>query len=142
MLATAEWFGNEATVEMDHSGPLLGLAAGCERLLRLHLISIGHPPGPKTTFGNLLHFFEDACLNKYDGRPLRSALVKLGINLPELKKLVSTLFKLNARYRIPAAHADVLEENRYLEGRAALLVGAEGAVTRIVTVLAIGSSEP
>jgi hypothetical protein len=137
MLATAEWFGNEATTKMDHSGPLLGIAAGCERLLRLYLKKIGHPPAARTTFGGMLHSFEDACLNRFEGRPLRAALTKRGIDLNVLKTLISTLFKLNDRYRIPAAHADVLEETEYLQGRAAFLNGPDAALPRIVKVLDI-----
>jgi hypothetical protein len=135
MLATAEWFGIEATAEMDHSGPLLGLTAGCERVLRVYLDDLNVAIPPRLTFGQMLHVFEDACLNRYEGRALRAALLSRRIDLSQLRKLVSVLFKLNHRYRIPAAHADVLEEFEYYEGRAAFLVGPDAALARMVKIL-------
>lgn len=135
MLATAEWFGAEATADMDHSGPLLGLAAGCERILRQFVAGLGLTLVQRTTFGQMLHQFEDACLGRYNGRPLRQALTSRGVDLDQLRPLISDLFKLNARYRIPAAHADVLEEARYLEGRAEILIGPKAALPSIVRVL-------
>ncbi|KUH94672.1 hypothetical protein AU189_17755 [Mycolicibacterium acapulense] len=141
MLATAEWFGSEATSEMDHSGPLLGLTAGCERVLRVYLDSLGVAVPPKLTFGQMLRFFEDACLDRYDGRALRAALLDRGVDLKALRQLVSRLFKLNHRYRIPAAHADVLEEFEYHEGRAALLLGRDAALARMVKILGLEPAE-
>jgi hypothetical protein len=64
MLATAEHFGSEASADMDHSGPLLGLAAASERLLRAFVVRLNAPlPGP-LTFGRMLKFLHEAATNR------------------------------------------------------------------------------
>ncbi len=137
MLATAEFFGGGVTPAMDHSGPLLGLAAGCERLIRSYILGLAVPISGTLTFGRLLRIADDACQNVAGNpsQPLRSALQQRGVNLADLHDLITDLFQLNSDYRIPAAHADVLEEAQWFAGRAAILLGVDAALARIVTVL-------
>lgn len=139
MLATAEFFGGGVTPAMDHSGPLLGLAAGCERLIRTYVSALGVAVPGALTFGRLLRVADDACQNVAGSpaQPLRSALQQRGVNLEELHDLITDLFQINSDYRIPAAHADVLEEAQWFAGRAAILLGPSAALARIVSVLAL-----
>jgi hypothetical protein len=141
MLATAEFFGGGVTPAMDHSGPLLGLAAGCERLIRSYVTSLAVPIPGALTFGRLLRFADDACQNVPGdpAQPLRAALQRNGVNVADLHDLITDLFRLNSDYRIPAAHADVLEEAQWFAGRAAILLGGNAALTRMVNVLGLGA---
>lgn len=139
MLATAEHFGGGVTPDMDHSGPLLGLAAGCERLLRRYLTGLGVALPAKLTFGQLLRVADDACTNRSGNpsQPLRVALVGGGVDLNDFHALIGDLFSLNTDYRIPAAHADVLEEAQWFAGRGVILLGGKAALPRIVAVLGL-----
>lgn len=139
MLATAEFFGGGATPDMDHSGPLLGLAAACERLIRTYVTGLGVPRPGVLTFGHLLRVADDACQNKPEkpAQILYAALKQRGVELTDLHDLITDLFKLNTNFRIPAAHADVLEESQWIAGRAAILLGDTAALVRIVNVLGL-----
>jgi hypothetical protein len=139
MLATAEFFGGGTTPAMDHSGPLLGLAAGCERLIREYITDLSVPASGALTFGRLLRLADDACQNVSGGpaQQIRVALLQRGVNTADLHNLVTDLFQLNADFRIPAAHADVLEEAQWFAGRAAILLGTNAALIRIVDVLGL-----
>lgn len=137
MLATAEFFGGGVTPAMDHSGPLLGLAAGCERLIRTYITGLAVQIPGTLTFGRLLRVADDACQNVpgNTAQQLRLALQQDGVNVTDLHNLMTDLFQLNSDYRIPAAHADVLEEAQWFAGRAAILLGSNAALARIVDVL-------
>lgn len=139
MLATAEHFGNGVTPDMDHSGPLLGLAAACERLLGNYLSALEVSLPPKLTFGRLLQLADNACTDQPgpQSQALRSALSSNGVDLDDLHHLVAEMYTLNSTYRIPAAHTDVLEEHQWFDGRAAILLGSEAALPRIVRVLGL-----
>lgn len=139
MLATAEHFGGSVTPDMDHSGPMLGLAAACERIIRLYVLGLGVSVPSKLTFGQLLRIADDAASSEPGGPhdQMRSALEARGVSLPDLHGLTTDLFRLNEEYRIPAAHADVLEEGDWFSGRAAILVGADAALPRVVKVLGV-----
>jgi hypothetical protein len=139
MLATAEHFGGGVTPDMDHSGPLLGLAAGCERLLRVFMRGLGVSLPEKLTLGQMLRVADDACQGDQSATStaVRAALVDRGIDLAGLHDLIVDLFVLNADFRIPAAHADVLEEDQWFRGRAAILLGSDAALPRVVRVLGL-----
>ena len=137
MLATAEHFGGEASADMDHSGPLLGLAAACERLLRAFVVGLNAPLPGALTFGRLLKFLREAATNRPGplSQQLGAVLDQTTVNQQDLVALIDDLFSLNILYRIPAAHADVVEEHLWIAGRAAIIVGPEAALARIVNVL-------
>ena len=67
---------------------------------------------------------------------LGAALDMTSCTTDEFVDLVDDLFDLNQRYRIPAAHADVVEEDTWLAGRSVILVGQTAAVARIARCLA------
>lgn len=139
MLATSEHFGGEASPAMDHSGPLLGLAAACERLIRTFVVSLNCPlPGP-LTFGRLLKFLREAATTRPDAasQQLGAALDGTSVSQSGLVELIDELFTLNSAYRIPAAHAEVVEEQQWISGRAAIIVGPDAALARIVRTLAL-----
>lgn len=137
ILATAEHFGGEASLGMDHSGPLLGLASACERVLRLFVEGIGVPGLGSLTFGRMLRLLRDAATARPS--PLAQAvgeeLDKRPVAKADLVPLIDDLFELNRDYRIPAAHADVVEEEQWLAGRASMVVGDDAALPRLVRVL-------
>mgnify|MGYP003381997389 CR=1 FL=1 len=134
MLATAEHFGGEALPAMDHSGPLLGLAAACERMVR-EFVQMLDPAAQKSlTFGQLLRLVRDAASgDTYQAAArLRSALAGSAVDTAALVGMVDDLQILNSTYRIPAAHADVVAEHLWISGRAAILVGPHAALPRIL----------
>ena len=142
MLATAEHFGQIATAEMDHSGPILGLAASCERVLRSYVDRNKIIVDDRTTLGNLLHHFKEACnfASTPEGSQLREIFKRDAIDIDNMRKLVHELFNLNKTYRIPAAHAEVLEENAWMHGRATVLLGPDALLPRIVKTLQLPST--
>ncbi|MCL5947620.1 MAG: hypothetical protein M1420_00420, partial [Actinobacteria bacterium] len=137
MLATAEHFGGEASADMDHSGPLLGLAAACERLLRAFVVGLNPLMPGAMTFGRLLKLLKEAATSRPGplSRQLGDALDETTVRQADLVALIDDLFSLNMLYRIPAAHADVVEEQLWIAGRAAIIVGPVAALARIVNVL-------
>lgn len=139
MLATAEHFGLESSAAMDHSGPLLGLTAACERIIRAFVIGLNVPLPGALTLGRLLNLLREAATNRPDppSRQLGLALDQTSISPSELVALIDDLFRVNKQYRIPAAHTDVVEEGLWIAGRAAIIVGPDAALARIVDILGV-----
>ena len=137
MLATAEHFGSKATAAMDHSGPMLGLAAACERLLRNFVQTTEHDISTVRTFGRLLLELQSASLPTAPPSvsKLQTVLRDKSVDLPSLRALIDDLFALNSNFRIPAAHAELVEEEQWIRGRARVLLGESAALVRIVNIL-------
>lgn len=138
MLATAEHFGSKASADMDHSGPTLGLAAACERLLR-DVAHTSNMPASTATFGRLIQRLRSASLPTTlpADSELRAALMARAVNLEDALSLAEDLFALNHDFRIPAAHSDIVEEGQWIEARARILLGQGAALVKIVDVLVI-----
>jgi hypothetical protein len=140
MVVSAEYFGQNAPRDADHSGPLLGLAAACERVLydlfyegvvqdNLDLFE------ESQTLGSLIYFLHDAMRESPltgEGMVVANALVALGADFDPLETLVSDLDKLNVDYRIPAAHRDLVPQSLWVAGRARILDPHTGLLSRMV----------
>jgi hypothetical protein len=144
MLVTAEFFGTSAPNDADHSGPLLGLAATCERLvfeLLLEAVNLSHPGvlEAEATLGTVIRWLSDACRNtphSTEGTAIRSELD----TFPQYDRLAvchttGDLRRLNVNYRIPAAHREVVPHQMWVEGRSLVVDATTGLVVRLVNAL-------
>jgi hypothetical protein len=144
MLVTAEYFGMTAPDDADHSGPLLGLAATCERFLYERLLSrlIAHRAqvlDADATFGAAIRWISDAGRThprSPEGDFIRSAMSsgRFG-DLAALSRLTGDLRQLNVRYRIPAAHRDVVSHDLWVAGRDLVVNPATGLLVRLARAL-------
>lgn len=154
MLVTAEYFGATAPNDADHSGPLLGLAASCERLLyeRLLNLLIAARPGileAEATLGTVIRWLTDACRRqpRYpEGRFIQTEMLtgQYG-SLSKLCQTTSDLRRLNVDYRIPAAHREVVTQQLWMSGRSVVLDPGTGLLARLsqaLTAAATWSENP
>jgi len=145
MLVTAEYFGNQAPDGADHSGPLLGLAAAVERVLYEGLLQRAATALPgqidlHQTFGGTLHLLGEA-LGGGRRTPAASALATFLAQHPEvdrgaLQGLLGSAKQMNRRYRIPAAHRDVVDEAIWIAGRAVIMQPPTDLLRRLSSALA------
>lgn len=141
MLVTAEYFGSVVPTDADHSGPLLGLTASCERILHESLLDRVRPPDTdrlsRATFGQIVHILADACRerqNTEEGPILRRTIGQLSLDSRALGSLARRLRELNSDYRVPAAHIELIDERTWSDGRA-LVLGPAGLIAALVAGL-------
>jgi hypothetical protein len=142
MVVTAEYFGQNAPVDADHSGPLLGLGAACERVLYESVFDEAirrdpHAFNDGLTLGSLIHLLGIAMRGHArfpDGQAVAEYLVELNVNMDMLRPVVADLRKLNVDYRIPAAHSDVVSQRLWVNGRAFILSPQTGVLPRLLQV--------
>jgi hypothetical protein len=151
MIVTAEYFANTAPDDADHSGPLLGLAAAVERLLHESIFDPAAAESPGTfpsgqTLGSCLRILDLAVRNhpNREAQAVRRALNRRPeINRQQLRAIVPTAKAMNRDYRIPAAHAELVSETTWAQGREMILHQSNGLLTQLVGALgtsATGSS--
>jgi hypothetical protein len=150
MVVSAEYFGVAAPADADLSGPLLGLAAAIERILHERIIgpaALLHPQDidPHETLGGCLHAIQDALRKPRDpaGRAVADAFRQdQTLHRQRLQALLPDARTMNRRFRIPAAHAEVVDHNVYLDGREFILGVPNGLLPRLARALnvAAGSS--
>jgi hypothetical protein len=149
MIVTAEYFGQTAPADADHSGPLLGLAATCERVLYDRVFSHAVTRDPmlftgSETFGTLLHHLADATRpspRTPEGHALKLTLATLAnVNIDDLRGLLPDLRTLNVAYRIPAAHRDLVAQQDWVAGRAHILSAPDGVLLRLVSAVTVASA--
>jgi hypothetical protein len=147
MLITAEYFGATAPADADHSGPLLGLAAACERILFENILAEptrARPDlfPPEATLGTFIYWLADACRSYPRDPPGVSLAARLArapaIDTDALAGLIGNLRRLNTQYRIPAAHRDVVSQSLWAEGRSLILDPTRGILTRLVRATTLG----
>ena len=139
MVVTAEYFGLQAPQEADHSGPLLGLAAACEKVLYDLLFEeiIRDAPGlydRGQTLGSFVRSLDDAARSnpsREDGRAVASKLREAGIDPRALRLLARRLHRLKNEFRNPAAHRDIVSQDLWARGRRFILL-SEDSVLRLV----------
>jgi hypothetical protein len=144
MLVTAEYFGLTAPGEADHSGPLLGLAASCERLLYERFLTpcIQANPGlleDGATLGTVIRWLTDAARahpRTPEGEVVHTALQsgQFG-SLASVAHTTGDLRRLNVEYRIPAAHREVVPEDLWKAGRVLVLDPGNGLLVRLLSSL-------
>jgi hypothetical protein len=142
MVVTAEYFGQTAPDDADHSGPLLGLAASCEVLLYELFFDqvIDQNPGlflDTPTLGSLIHYLHDASFRHQrmpEGGAVRDLLDHRGLDIGRVRDLVKDLRTLNWDFRIPAAHRDVISQGVWVTGRSFILAPQSGLLSRLVAL--------
>lgn len=141
MLVTAEFFGSTAPEEADHSGPLLGLAAACERLLVENVFGSLMKAQPDAffegaTFGTMIHWLTDANRRRPrddSGRHLADEFRRAGpVDGQLLGQMTGDLRRLNVTYRIPAAHRELVPQRLWAEGRSLIIDPTVGLLVRLV----------
>jgi len=140
MIVTAEYFGQNAPADADHSGPLLGLAAACERVLYDVLFeevlkTYAHLFEESQTLGTLIRALWDALRPspRYaDGQAVATYLGELGPDTLRLRQIAGDLRKLNVEYRIPAAHREVVSQGLWVAGRSFILTPHLGLLPRML----------
>lgn len=144
MIATAEYFGMTAPDDADHSGPLLGLAATCERVLYLRLLDPVRMTHRREfadvkTLGATISCLRDALgrAPRTDaGRALAAEIASRGLDHARLAELEVALHQMNIRYRIPAAHRELVDQNLWQTGRLSILRPGTGLLRQLLDVLA------
>lgn len=144
MLITAEYFGDQVPDGFDHSGPVLGVFAACERLARERLfdpLRALHPQRfDRMTLGEI-----GAVLRRVPrGRAPRERLARnwlqqAAVDLGRLAACGATIQKTN-RWRIAAAHADLVDKETWDNSHRAILEPNGGLLVRLAT--ALPSSQP
>jgi hypothetical protein len=143
MIVTAEYFGSAAPEGADHSGPLLGLAASVERLLHEQIFDRAAAMFPAQirsgqTLGSCLHHLNNALRGAADpeARAVAHAISQQpNIDRQKLRNLLPDARAMNRRYRIPAAHAEVIDSDTWADGRQMILESRQGLLVRLVDAL-------
>jgi hypothetical protein len=150
MIVTAEYFANTAPDDADHSGPLLGLAAAVERLLRETIFdpAAAESPGtfpPGQTLGSNLRTLDLALRNhtSSEAQAVRRTLQRRPqIDQQQLRTIVPAAKAMNRDYRIPAAHADLVSATTWAHGREVILHPSNGLLTQLVGALGLATDPP
>lgn len=145
MVTTAVHFGVTAPDGADLAGPVLGLCAPIERLLRERLavpalMGVREQPGcnaERWTLGTLLLRLREAIGggSGIAARRLRHHLNGEGLDLPSLAILVAELDQLRARYRNRAAHQGLMERPQWNDVYRLVLRSDNALLPRLVSFL-------
>ncbi|MGY1914042.1 hypothetical protein [Blastococcus sp. SYSU DS0973] len=125
MITTAVHFGVTAPEGADLAGPVLGLCASLERLLRDRLavpalINVADTPGcdaGRWTLGTLITRLRESTLGRENraARELKTFLDNRGIKSTLLGALLDDLDQLRAQHRNVAAHRGLVERAQWSE---------------------------
>jgi hypothetical protein len=146
MVVTAVHFGDTAPDGADLAGPVLGLCAPLERLLRDRLadpalLHIRYRPGcdpRRWTLGTLLMHLEEAVARRPTGpapRALRRFLADARVPSRTLATLLPELDRLRTRHRNKAAHQGLVERPEWAEVYRTVLAADQALLPRLVTLL-------
>jgi hypothetical protein len=144
MVATADTLGHQLDRAGDFSGPVIGLAAAVEsfvhRTVFAHAFSAEELAANRRlrTFGAQLWAIRDACGGAGE-QQLRAHIETAGIAIADLEALNDDWEILNTRWRIPAAHREVLTHGQW-RASYAMVVGGGNLLKR--TVAALDPSTP
>jgi hypothetical protein len=142
MLTTAVYFGFRSQAEFDHSGPLLGLCAACERLLTHRVMAplqaaVGHAYVRYTTIGAAAYWTMHAALLDREGaQEIRAWLLAPDREFdgPQFVAL-STLLTDVKLDRNDAAHITLIDADRFATGYQRILDPAAGLLAKLVAAL-------
>jgi hypothetical protein len=117
MMATADYVGNRLPPEADFSGPVIGMCKAIEHLIYASLIApvVGSDPARERqtrTLGAAIDAIEVASRSQGSRlhHDIRNHLVANGIDPSNVLNLIPSWRRLNAQYRIPAAHRQSLHK--------------------------------
>jgi hypothetical protein len=146
MIVTAEYFANTAPDDADHSGPLLGLAAAVERVIKESIFDKAAAEAPEEirpgqTLGMCLRTLDHALRNRPDreAKAVGRVLQRSQIDQQQLAMIVPAAREMNRDYRVPAAHAELVSAKTWAQGREVILHPANGLLARLVAVLGLSS---
>ncbi|SDQ03722.1 hypothetical protein [Arthrobacter crystallopoietes] len=150
MIVTAEYFGLDAPPEADHSGPLLGLAAAFELTLHEHIFipaAGGNTTSMDTslTLGRQLRILDDALRSRRspESEPIQRFFQHKPADVRQLLRVVRDAKRMNREYRVPAAHAYVISQSTWADGREFILDARSGILVRLIKSLEdVASSSP
>jgi len=146
MVVTAVHFGDTAPDGADLAGPVLGLCAPLERLLRDRLAEpalsrLHDRPGcnpARWTLGTLLVRLEEATTDRPSGpasQALRRYLADARVQAGALAALLPELDRLRTRHRNKAAHQGLVERPQWAEVYRTVLAADQALLPRLVTLL-------
>jgi len=140
MLATADTVGPQLGADADFSGPVIGLSAAIELLIHERIISgafAGTTYGDRIrTFGACVHAIKDAC-DSHSSAPARAILIYMrsaGVDVSAVRSMVQSWLDLNSRFRIPAAHREVMTQQAWRDAYRFVL-GDGGVLARTIDAL-------
>ena len=140
MLITAEYFGDQVPEGFDHSGPVLGLFAACERLVGDRLFgpsqAVLSDEYQRVTFGGAAEALRR--LPVWRGgreRTLRRWVEQQpGADVAALGTIGVVMLKVN-RWRIAAAHAVLVDKTTWDQSHTAVLGGHDGLLVKLCRAL-------
>jgi hypothetical protein len=140
MIVTAEYFANTAPDNADHSGPLLGLAASIERVLREVILDPAASASPGVipsgqTLGSCLRTLDNALRGQ--SQPQARAVerylrTRSELDQTALRQLLPAAKAMNRDFRIPAAHSKLVASRTWARGRGTILDNSTGILARLV----------
>jgi hypothetical protein len=140
MLLTAEYFGDQVPVGYDHSGPVLGLFAACEALIRTRLFvpsagSVGNAY-QRVTFGEGARALKR--LPRWNSGPeaklRRWASRQPGANIDQLGRCGNAMLTAN-KWRISAAHAFLVDKKTWDDTHLVILDREHGLIVQLCAAL-------
>lgn len=140
MLITAEYFGDQVPAGFDHSGPVLGLFAACERLTRDRLFRPSHEilgdEYRRVTFGEAADTLRR--LPRWrDGKIetlRRWAARQPGIDIEALGRCGKAMLAVN-KWRIAAAHAVLVDKETWDKTHTIVLERQHGLLVQLCAAL-------
>lgn len=144
MLATSEHVGFSLDPAADFSGPVIGICASVENILHDYLFgpAIAHDAqlgsGCKT-LGQVIYATIRALENSNEAlhRAILAQLNRMNVAHSTALQLMQDCAQMNRRYRIPAAHRDLVSEAIW-QAAWNFLIGSTGLLARVVDVLMLG----
>lgn len=117
MMATADLIGHQLDPVADFSGPVIGMCAAVENVIHTNVIAPAVEDNPARqrqtrTFGAVLDAIEVATRSGGSQlhRDIRGHLASRGVDFDRVLMLIPLWRRLNIRYRVPAAHRQVLSK--------------------------------
>ncbi len=140
MLITAEYFGDQVPIGFDHSGPVLGLFAACERLARDRLFTPSDSAlggeFRRVTFGEAAETLRR--LPKWRGgreATLRNwAAGQPGTDVAGLGRCGKAMLAVN-KWRIAAAHSELVDKATWDKTHTIVLDKQNGLLVRLTAAL-------
>ncbi|MET8864107.1 hypothetical protein ABZW11_14240 [Nonomuraea sp. NPDC004580] len=145
MLATSEHVGFSLDPAADFSGPVIGICASAENILHDYIFgpAIAHNTqlgnGYKT-LGQVIHATLKALNNGNEElhQAILAQLNRMNVVHATAQQLMQDLANMNRRYRIPAAHRDLVSEATW-QAAWNVVIGPTGLLARAVDVLILGT---
>jgi hypothetical protein len=141
MLVTAEYFGDQIPEGYDHSGPVLGVFAACERLITDRIfvpLQRDHPAEfHRVTLGQAAYYLKATSKSRGDlaVRLVRAFIAQDNqLDGPKLAKCGGVLLGIN-KWRQAAAHSRLVDKTTWDAAHRAIIGEGSGLLHRIAEAL-------